>query len=88
MVGQHVERFKVHVDLIFFCHLCAVLQGVEHCAELHGVGQLSVVVDNYAAIAQRIRVDGYAQSTDLLAALQDSSSASRYCCFWDGSTSE
>ena len=27
MVGQHVKGFQIHVDLVFFRHLGAVLQG-------------------------------------------------------------
>ena len=66
VVGGDVERLEVEVDALGLRDFRAVEQHVVHRAQLDRVGQVVVVVDHDAALAQRVGVDGDAGRADLL----------------------
>ena len=66
VVGGDVERLEVHRDAAFLGDLGAFEQHIVHRAQLDGVRKLVIVVDDDAAVAQRVRVDGDALRADLL----------------------
>ena len=66
MVGGDVQRLEVHCDAALLCDLGAVQQHVVHRAQLDRIGQVVIVIDNDAAVAQGVRVDGHALGADLL----------------------
>ena len=72
MVDLDVECFKVHANLVLFCQLDALRQRAVHGAELHRIGEFIVMVDDDAAIAQCIGVDGDRLGADRLSCLQRS----------------
>ena len=65
VVGGDVQRLEIEVDLLLLCKLCTGEQGVIHRAQLDRVGQVIVVVDNDAAVAQCVGMDGDAGGADL-----------------------
>ena len=65
MVGGDVQSLEIEVDLLLLCKLCTGEQGVIHRAQLDRVGQVIVVVDNDAAVAQCVGMDGDAGGADL-----------------------
>ena len=66
MVGGDVQTFQIHLDAALLRNLCAVEQHIVHGAQLYCVGQVIIMVDNNAAIAQCVGVNGHALCTNLL----------------------
>ena len=66
MVGGDVQRLQIHLNAALLRDLGAFQQRAVHGAELHRVGELVVVVDDYAALAQTVGVDGHAAGAHLL----------------------
>ena len=58
VIRGDVQRLQVHRNAGLLGDFRALLQGVEHGAELHRVAESVIVVDNHPAVPQAVGVDG------------------------------
>ena len=65
MVGGNVQRFQIHLDAALLRDFRALQQRVVHGAELYRVGERIVVVNDHAALAQAVGVDGHTAGAHL-----------------------
>ena len=66
MVGCNIQRFQIQIDFLFLCQLCTSQQRVIHRAQLDGMRQVVIVIDNDAAISQRVGMNRHAGCANLL----------------------
>ena len=66
VVRGDVQGLQIHADAALLRNVRAVVEGVEHGAELDGVGEIIIMVHHHAALAQGVGVDGDRPGADFL----------------------